>query len=179
MHKNEEFNSGWMNVDRSKRKDVKRLGVDVFVNQSMSWAQASARCRGKMTVGDRTGILLCLDEGTGCTHLNYEEWYILKREERETARRLGEKYKSLSPQYCYHHKRHFLWEIPLTVIHRMTLSANPVSALPVRLNWVFGNYKDRISISRLGCWIFKQSRYGFPLRVSQWLNQPSPPLLHS
>lgn len=84
------------------------------IRACMSWAQASAQCRGKITIGDRTGILLCLDEGTGCTHLNYEESYIVKREERETARRLGEKYKSFSPQYCYHHKRHFLWEIPLT-----------------------------------------------------------------
>lgn len=47
----------------------------------------------------------------------------------------------------------------------MTLSANLMLALPVLVNWVFGNYKDLISISGSGCWIFKQYRYCLLLRV--------------
>lgn len=33
----------------------------------------------------------------------------------------------------------------------MTLSANLMLALTVLVNWMFGNYKDLISISWLGC----------------------------
>lgn len=42
-------------------------------------------------------------------------------------------------------------------MRRTTLSANLTSALPVLVNWVFGNYKDLISIRRLGIVEFLKS----------------------
>lgn len=105
---------------------------------------------------------------------------ISSRGERERQR--GDQEESIN-HFAHQHKSHFLQEIPLRVMRWTTLSANLVSALPVLVNWEFGNYKDLISISRLGWWIFKQPRYGFvpqgAITVSHQLNQLSPPHMHS
>lgn len=100
---------------------------------------------------------------------------ISSRGERERQR--GDQEESIN-HFAHQHKSHFHQEIPLRVMRWTTLSANLVSALPVLVNWEFGNYKDLISISRLGWWIFKQLRYGFvpqgAITVSHQLNQLSP-----
>lgn len=96
----------------------------------------------------------------------------------ERKRQQGDQEECIN-HFAHQHKSHFLQEIPLRVMRWMTLSANLVSALPVLVNWEFGNYKDLISISRLGWWIFKQLRYGFvpkgAITVSHQLNQPPNP----
>lgn len=100
---------------------------------------------------------------------------ISSREERERQR--GDQEESIN-HFTHQHKSHFLQEILLRVMRWTTSSANLVSALPVLVNWEFGNYQDLISISRLGWWIFKQLRYGFApqgaITVSHQLNQLSP-----
>lgn len=105
---------------------------------------------------------------------------ISSRGERERQR--GDQEESIN-HFAHQHKSHFLQEVPLRVMRWTTLSANLVSALPVLVNWEFGNYKDLISISRLEWWIFKQLRYGFvpqgAITVSHQLNQLSLPNMHS
>lgn len=66
------------------------------------------------------------------------------------GRQGGDREESIN-HFPHQHKSHFLREIPLTVMRPTTLSANLLSALPVLVNWVFGNYKALISIGRLGC----------------------------
>lgn len=145
----------------------------VYVLIGVPWSQESFR-RGKM------------DEGGGgwmsgsVAHILIMWNDISSRGERERQR--GDQEESIN-HFAHQHKSHFLQEIPLRVMRWTTLSANLVSALPVLVNWEFGNYKDLISISRLGWWIFEQLRYGFvpqgAITVSHQLNQPLPPNMHS
>lgn len=59
-------------------------------------------------------------------------------------------------------RKPFFSKISLMIIRWMTLSANLMLALAVLVNWMFGNYKDLISISWLGCWIFNSAGMAWP-----------------